>query len=99
MFASILSFDLFHTVANALPLGLGLLAFARDSKIGPGNWVGKLYLFMLLAGSARLWGLPVAHGFALGPSLMPARLVLLAAFVRGLGFQLLGLRDASAQNG
>jgi hypothetical protein len=158
MFASISVFGLLYTAVSALPLGLGLLAFARDGKIDPENRVGKLYLFTLLAGSVTWWAF-LAEGFTFGPalallmlallaagtltlrgrwrrpgyvqtlslsasffllafatteglarlpinpvaaasaapSLMPARLVLLAAFLRAVAFQLLGLRDANAQ--
>jgi hypothetical protein len=159
MFASISDFGPLNTAANTIPLGVGLLAFARDGMIDPRNRLGKLCLLTMLAGSFTMGFLP-AQGFALGPvlpllmlallaagmltlrgrwrgpgyvqtlslsasfflllfamteamarlpvgdpvaagsadpSLLSARLVLLAAFIRGLGFQLIGLRDADAQ--
>src|SRR5262249_9596904 len=59
-------------------------------------------LLMVFTTTEVLTRLPAAHPFASGPAdpaLLPIRLVLLAGFVVGLGYQLLQLRAERAGEG
>ena len=72
-------FGLLHTVISILPLGFGLIGFARDGKIDPKNRVGQWYVGTMLAGSVSSWGFLLTKGFTPAQVLTLVTLALLAA--------------------
>jgi hypothetical protein len=67
----------FHTAISVLPIGFGLLAFARDRKIDPKTWVGRLYLGTMLIGTVSSFGFIPTKGFTPGQVLTLITLALL----------------------
>jgi hypothetical protein len=64
------------------------------------SFSASYFLLMFFATTETLTRVPVSHPFASGPTdpaLLPVRIVLLAAFVLGLGYQMIALRNAPAQ--
>jgi hypothetical protein len=89
----------FHTAISVLPIGLGMIAFARDGKIDPKTRLGKLYLATMMIGSVSSFGFIPALGFTPGQvftlitlSLLFAGTFTLRGHVRGPGYiQTIGL--------
>lgn len=67
-----------HTAVSVLPVGLGLLAFARHGRINPRTHVGKWYLGTMLLGSVSAFAFVPRLGFTPGQVLTLATLALLA---------------------
>jgi hypothetical protein len=73
------AFALLHTGISLLPLGSGLVAFARDGKIDPKNRVGQWYLGTMLAASVSSWGFLLTKGYTPAQMLTLVTLALLTA--------------------
>jgi hypothetical protein len=56
-------FGMFHTAVSILPIGFGLIAFAKFGGIDPKTRVGKWYLLTMLAGSVSSWWFIATKGF------------------------------------
>jgi len=54
---------IFHTAVSILPIGFGLVAFARDGKIDPKNRLGQLYIATMAIGSVTALGFIATKGF------------------------------------
>ncbi len=72
------TFTLLHTVVSTLPVGFGLVAFARYGKIDPTTRLGKWYLGTMLAGTVSGFGFILTLGFTPGQVLGLFTLALLA---------------------
>ncbi|HEY1186956.1 MAG TPA: hypothetical protein VGE74_04830 [Gemmata sp.] len=60
------AFTLFHTVLSVLPVGFGLVAFARYGAIDPKTRLGKLYVGTMAAASFTGLGFLATLGFTPG---------------------------------
>jgi hypothetical protein len=69
---------IFHTAVSVLPIGFGLVAFARFGSIDPRTRVGKLYLLTMLIGSVTSFGFIATKGFTPAQVLTLITLALLA---------------------
>jgi hypothetical protein len=75
-------------------------AWRRPGYVQTVSLSASYLLLMVFATTETLTRLPIGNPFASGPAdpaLLPVRLVLLAGFVLGLGYQLLRLRTAQVQ--
>lgn len=67
-----------HTAVGVLPVGLGLLAFARNGRINPGTALGKWYVGTMFVASVSAFGFIPRLGFTPGQVLTLVTLALLA---------------------
>jgi hypothetical protein len=67
-----------HTAVSVLPVGLGLLAFARKGRIDPRTQLGKWYVGTMLVGSVTAFAFIPRLGFTPGEVLTLVTLALLA---------------------
>jgi hypothetical protein len=70
-------FGMLHTAISVLPIGLGLVAFARHGAIDPRTRTGRWYLYTMLAGSVSSFGFILTKGFTPAQVLMLLTLALL----------------------
>lgn len=57
------TFGILHTLVSVLPVGFGLVAFARLGRIDPRTRLGRLYLITMFAGTVSSFGFLVTRGF------------------------------------
>ena len=72
------AFILLHTAVSVLPIGFGLVSFARYGKIDPKTRLGKWYLGTMFAGAVSGFGFLLTLGFTPGQVFGLVTLALLA---------------------